>query len=369
MNTNQPIPTPTVEQRKISWSTTSIIMTLAIMLVAYGLWQVRGLILVILTATVVATFITGITRSITHRRIPRVLVVITMYFLIFFVVGGLMYLFVPVFIDEIGQLSYLLPADNSFLTETIDTVKKAATGFNQGLTPTSILSGIQDSFGGSSGIGIFRAISTAFGGIINLVLVVVISFYLSIEDNGIERFVRAVTPIRYEDYAVSLWRRTEQKIALWFKGQLLLACILALLTYLGLTLFDVPYAFILSVLAGVMGLIPFGIFFAGMVALIIAFSAGGFKLMAMVFLWYTLLQQLEAYVLQPQIMRRVTGVPSIIILLSIIIFSSLLGFAGLILAIPCAVFFMEINKDNEERKKNEITAVAEELGIITEIKA
>ena len=94
------------------------------------------------------------------------------------------------------------------------------------------------------------------------------SFYFSIQEKGIEDFLRIIIPIQYEDYVVDLWERSRRKIALWMKGQVVLGFVVAVLTYLTLSLLGIEYALLLSIIAGIMELVPYGI----LVALIPAFG-------------------------------------------------------------------------------------------------
>lgn len=86
--------------------------------------------------------------------------------------------------------------------ELISSVKSIASSFSEGFT--AIVGG-------------------TFGGLVNLILVLVMSFYLSIQERGIVTFLRIVTPVKHEKYVIDLWARTQRKIGLWFQGQLLLA--------------------------------------------------------------------------------------------------------------------------------------------------
>ena len=89
--------------------------------------------------------------------------------------------------------------------------------------------------------GFFQVLAVAFGSIFNVVLIVLISFYLSIQEKGIENFLRIIIPIEYEEYAVDLWSRSRRKIALWMKGQMLLGLLIAILTYLILSILCIQY--------------------------------------------------------------------------------------------------------------------------------
>ena len=139
-------------------------------------------------------------------------------------------------------------------------------------------------------------ITVAFGGIFNVILIVLISFYLSIQEKGIEKFLRIILPIKYEEYAVDLWERSRRKIALWMKGQLLLGVLITILTYLMLSLMGIQYAFLfLAIIAGIMELVPYGILVALIPAVYVSFLSGGLSTALMVTGAYTILHQFEVF--------------------------------------------------------------------------
>jgi len=113
-------------------------------------------------------------------------------------------------------------------------------------------------------------IGSTFGGLLDVVLVIVMSFYLSIQEKGIDNFLRILTPLKHEHYVVSLWNRTQHKIGLWFKGQLLLGLIVGAITIVVLALFGVQYSFLIGLVTGLAELIPFGVIFAAVPAILFA---------------------------------------------------------------------------------------------------
>jgi len=342
------------------WSWKNGFMLLAMVALGYGLWKVGGMLIAILTAVVIASFVHSIADALKRFKIPRILGIIFVYLIMFGAFGGLMFFFVPQFITEITDLlSNALnngggQGASAELYSSLLSFQEISGVAGNGNSPAGgdIVSQLQGSVGDFSQNAL-RALNAVFGGALNFILIIVISFYLSVEDRGIERFFQAVTPVSYEKKVISLWRRTKDKIGSWFKGQLLSAFILGLLTYLGLWLIGVPYALMLALLAMVMGLIPFGILVAGIVALMSALTEGGASMMAWTLLWYFLLQLIENYILQPVIINRATGLPSVIVLLSVVIGAALFGFMGLLLAIPLAVFLLELVKDFEKVKNNQ----------------
>ena len=198
-------------------------------------------------------------------------------------------------------------------------------------------------------------IGSTFGGLLNFILIIVMSFYLSIQEKGIDSFLRLMTPARHEQYVLDLWGRTQRKIGLWFKGQLLLGFIVGAITSIVLALLGVQYAFLIGLISGIAELIPFGIIFAAVPAILLSVIDGGVFLGVKVFIYYIIIQQLENYVLNPIIAKRVVGIPPLVVLLAFLIGISLAGFWGALVAMPVAVFILEYMSDVEKRKLVPVT--------------
>ena len=345
----------TPETQHISISPRSMIIAVVIGLVVYAMWHIHDTILVILTAVVLATFISSGVSVFERIKIPRSVSVPIMYLLGIGLIVGAVSVFIPIFVDELVGLLDLLPADSGlgnivgFLGD--GQFKQVVSSGSIAGDPFALLGQLREQF--STG-NAFQSISQVFGGVINAVLVVVISFYLSMRERGVEQFLRIVTPIRYENYILDVWKRSRVKIAGWFRGQVLLALINSVMTYAALMVIGVPYAFMLSLIAFLLSLIPFGIVLATVPAVVLAFLSGGLPMTLATLVLYIVLQQIENYISQPIIIRRVTGVPSLIVLLAVVIGAQLAGLLGVILAIPVAVIVLEVINDMERRKIGEL---------------
>jgi len=323
----------------------------------------RDLVLVVLMAIVVASGIEPGARWFIHYRVPRVLAVIIMYLLIFAAFAGLVLFFIPPFIDELRLLATSLP---STLTSA-DIINQATTSagtFADNILPGEIGARIIDSLAIGDALqsvatfadqyrgGFFNVASAIFGGTLSFILIVVISFYLSMQDRGIEKFLRIIVPPVQEDYVISLWNRSQIKIALWVKGQLILAFFVGILVYLSLSIFGIKYAFILAVLAAALELIPiFGPILAAIPALIIAYLNGGTGSFFVVAILYIVIQQFENQLLFPLVVRQVVGVPPIIAIISLVAGGTLAGFLGMILAVPLMAAALEFLDDIDKKKK------------------
>ncbi len=341
----------------VNIDTKTILNVVWIALIVYAVVQIKSIILVILTSVVIASFI-GISASYLKNKLKvnRTLAVALMYMITVGIFALVFYFFIPVLLQEMSNLvpfvSQFFPQDvtlQGLSIETLDTAGNLATE----LVEKAPLSALAENIGALFAVissGFTSTLSAFFGGVANVLLVAVISFYLSISKDGISNFLKIITPIQNEEYVINLWERAQRKIALWMSGQVVLGVIIGILTFIGLTVLGVEYAIILAVVAGLFELIPFGIFLAAIPAVSLAFASGGISLAIMVVALYIIIQQLEGYIIAPLIVQKATGISPLVVILSVLIGINLAGFWGLILAIPVAVTILEYIKDLEMKK-------------------
>ncbi|MGB0925427.1 MAG: AI-2E family transporter, partial [Minisyncoccia bacterium] len=263
----------------------------------------------------------------------------TLLSLLFF---GILIFLVPVVINEVGSLSTVYPEITQFINPDV---------LSTDLAGASSLSDVIAKIQNTPVEKLFSSLGSLFGGIFNLIVVFVISFYLSMQDHGLDRVFKIFTPKKYEDSIRRVWKRTQTQIGGWFRGQLIIAVLLAVVTYIGLLLFGIPYALLLALLAGLFGLVPYGIFIAVIPAIGLGFIYGGLWKAFGVGVFYSMIQMLLDNVVQPLILNKIVGIPSLLVILSMIIGAKLFGIAGLIIGIPLALFGLEIIAEIEKYKE------------------
>lgn len=337
-------------------TTSTILKVIALLFLGYLLYRIKDLLFILLVAIVIASFVDAIARALKKYKIPRTVSVIMVFIIMLLALAAIIYAIIPTLFNELTNalkaLSQIIPEDKlpaiidpniiSNIDAFINNIGTDASSAEVATNTGNIISGISGAF--------FATIQTFFGSLANLVLIFVLSFYLSIQEKGIEGFLRLIMPIKYEEYVIGLWNRSSRKIALWIRGQMMLALSIAIVTFIVLSVLDIPYALILSLLTLVCEMIPFGMIFATIPSVLVALSFGGLQLGLIVLLFYFLLQQLEGYVLVPLINRSITGISPLMVILSILIGARLAGFWGLILAMPVALFLLELMNDVETKK-------------------
>lgn len=333
-----------------------MIRAILVLLGVLLLWFLRDLILVVFTSIVITSFVESAIPYFRKVRINRVFGIVILYIVSLLALTGIFYLFAPLLITEIynfsGFISTYIPGV-SFLTyfqnEAFSGAKDIVNTLGNNFSLAALFS-ISKAFILNLSGGFFQTLSVAFGSVFNFVLIILISFYLSIEEKGIENFLRLITPIQHENYIVDLWERSRRKIALWMKGQVVLGVVVAVLIYLILSLLGIEYALLLAIIAGVMEMIPYGIWVALIPAFAFSYISNGTGSALMVAGAYIIIHQFEIFLFAPLIIKKIVGLSPIVIILSALAGFELGGFWGLVLAIPVAVIVMEFLSDIEKNK-------------------
>jgi predicted PurR-regulated permease PerM len=360
----------------VTISSSTVIKSIVILVLAFLLYKMLDLVLVVLTAVVIASAVEPITKWSARYKIKRIFSVLATYVVIILVFAGLLYFFIPPVLDEAANLlsdapKYLdtLTLWNPLNDTQVSDTGKVVSGISQGLNGgKGILEGISDgtlkpsalsdlvgqfrALTSNTSDGLIRIASSIFGGALSFILMIVLSFYLAVQENGVEKFLRIITPIKNETYIIDLWKRSQRKIGYWMQGQLLLGVLVGVLVYLGLMIFGIKNALILAVFAGALEIIPiFGPIVAAVPAILFGYIDGGLTMGLLILGLFVIIQQFENHLIYPLVVKKIVGISPIIVILSLIIGAKLAGFLGIILSVPITSAIMEFI-DDVQRDKN-----------------
>ena len=332
---------------KIEISTGTFIRALLVVLGLVFLYLIRDVVAVVLLSVVIASAIEPAAQWFMRYRLPRILSVLLVYIISFAILAAAFSLVIPPLFSEISQGS----SKSLFQTASgalFEFVPELPISISQTLTSLLDNAGVYlEQLAG----GFFQATSLVFGGALSFILVVVISFYLSVQERGIENFLRIVTPIEYERYILDLWSRARKKIGGWMQAQILLGLLIGVLVYIGLTVLQIKFALSLAVVAAIFELIPvFGPVLAAIPAVLVAFLQKPI-LGLVIIIFYFVVQQFENHLIVPVVFKKAVGVPPILVVIALIVGGKLGGFLGLLLAVPLAAVLVEFLNDVVERKQ------------------
>ncbi|MBP9802198.1 AI-2E family transporter [Patescibacteria group bacterium] len=324
------------EFQKVSISIGTIIKTIVILLVLGFLFLIKDVLALLFVAVILSAAFDPLVDSLQKKKIPRALSILGVYIIFLALVSGAIFLLSGPVVTQIKDIA----RDSS----TAEFYHKIEDGLKN-LGQFSVNEDGQQQFNGLSvltnslskaGSGIFSFVASLFGGVISFFIVLVITFYLVVEEDGMKRFIRTMTPLKHQPYVVQLMNRIQHRMGYWLRGQLILSLIVFTLVFTGLSILGVKYALILALVAGLFEIIPYlGPLMSAIPAVFFAFAQSPSKAVAVIVLYF-LIQQAENHLIVPKVMGKSVGLNPIVVILSILIGARLAGPVGAILAVPVA---------------------------------
>ncbi len=180
--------------------------------------------------------------------------------------------------------------------------------------------------------------ASAVGAIIAALIVPVFAFYLLYDFDVIVAKVGELIPPRHRPQTNSFFRDVDSVLGQFFRGQFTVMAILAVLYAVGYGSIGVPLALPIGIMAGFLSFIPYvGSTLALVAALLMtALDWQGWQQILWVLGVHVVIQGLEGFVITPKIMGDTVGISAITVLFALLVGAELLGFTGVLLAVPAA---------------------------------
>lgn len=328
---------------KFEISTATILKIIGIILGIWFLYAIREVVVIFfIVLVVVAAFGPLVDRM--ARFIPRVLALIILTLVFLGILTAIGFLIVPPVIEQLQQLAINAPLYIERLGPLYNSVQIYVLKYQETLL------NFTPNFGTLTG-GIYSTTIGFISGLVAVVTILVLSFYMLLEQESLKNFLHQIVPLEHKENFFAVIRKIGNKMGSWLRGQFLLMLIIGILDGIAVTVLGVPYALTLAVWGGLTEVIPYVGPWLGLVpALIIAFTISPVKGL-LVFLAYIVIQQLEAQFLAPKIMGKAVGLSPVIIILSLLAGAKLMGILGVIIAVPVAAALFVIIQEWPNLKK------------------
>jgi predicted PurR-regulated permease PerM len=316
----------------------AVLVIAAVVLILYVLWLLRKPISWLIIAAFLAVAMTG-PINFFQRYMKRGLAIALVYFSLILIPLGLGALLIPPVVNEIGDV-----ADNApeYVQDVEDYVQKNETlnDLNETYDVTTKLSEEAETLPSKAGDAA-KVLGDIGVGAVNRVFAAITIFILSIfmaaaGPRWIREFIEMQRPEHAERIERTL-RRIANAVGNYVGGALLQATIAGVGAFIVLEILGVPFAGPLAVLVFVFDLIP--VVGATIAALLVAIVAAlvNFPVVLIIWVIYAIVyQQVENYLIQPQIQKRATEIEPFVVLVAVLFGSTLFGIVGALLAIPTA---------------------------------
>jgi predicted PurR-regulated permease PerM len=316
-----------------------LIGLLAFAVSLYILWQIRQVLLLVFAAIVFAVALNRVVRWLQQRKVKRghaiaitVISLLLIFVFLFALIG-------PSFATQLEQLINAIPkllerlriwlnSLSAFVPEQLLDVQ------NLGNLIPRIQPFITQLLGNA-----YNWFSDFLAIILNLLLVIILTIMLLASPAPYRRGLILLFPAFYRRRADEILSECETTLVGWMTATLINMAAIGVVSFIGLLILRVPLPLANALLAGILEFIPnIGPVLSVIPPMAVALLDEPWKAIAVLIL-YLLIQQFEAYLLVPFVMRQQVSLLPAATLLSVVIFGSFFGFAGVFLSVPLVIVF------------------------------
>lgn len=333
---------------RVNWQRTRdiLICIICICLIFWATWSVASqfvdVIVILLLSMAIAFLLTPAVNLLARYHVPRVLAAFIAYIIVLSVVGGLAYGLVfsliqqaVSFSDTISNFATNLPTNFANFIKFLEV---------QGHIPDSnIQSAIAQiqaqatDFAKSLATNALNIVVIATGAILNIVLVIVISFYLTVDGKHIRDRIIAIMPRRSLNGVLLFEDALNRVVGNYIRGQLLLAFIIGMMASIVCVITGLGnFALIVGVLAFVFETIPMvGPALASIPAILLSLLLPHpVPRTFYVILAFVIIQMIESNILGPRIVGHAVGLHPVASILALLVGAKLFGAFGALIATP-----------------------------------
>ncbi|MEK7165482.1 MAG: AI-2E family transporter [Patescibacteria group bacterium] len=294
-----------------------VVFLIGLALTGWLVYQIRDILVLLFVSFIIMAALRPGVDFLSKNGIPRFLAILLMYVVLISVAAFFGTLIFPPLVSQTVRLVANLPAFFSnlppFFQFDFNTLVQQITPLSQNVARFTV---------------------DVFSNILTVFTIAVFTFYFLLERNNLRKFLDIFVGDDLGDRLVIVVKDIEERLGAWVRGQLLLALIIGLASYLGLFILGISYVLPLALIAGILEMVPIiGPIISAIPAIIVALTVSPGLALAVAAL-YIIIQQLENNLIVPTVMHKVLGMPPLAILLALMVGGRLGGVVGIILAVP-----------------------------------
>lgn len=312
-----------------------VVIVLAVLLAAYGVYRVRSVVVLVLIAAFLAVGLDPAVRRLESMRLKRGQAVALIFVAVLLFIVGFAAAVVPPLVRQVAEFATNLP---QYIQDLADNNPRIQDFVERNDLPEKLREATQDapskiagSFGSVLGIA-----GSVFGAVFSVLTVTVLTIYFLLSLSRIREGSLKLVPKSKRARVKELSEPILEKIGGYVAGQASVALLSGVLSFAFLALLSVPYPVALALWVAIAGLIPLvGATLGAVPAVIVAFfDSTGIGIATLVY--FLAYQQIENYVIAPRILTKAVDISPAAVLLAALIGGTLLGFVGALMAIPAA---------------------------------
>jgi predicted PurR-regulated permease PerM len=342
-----------IEKKTIDISTNAIVKTILIILGLWFLYLVRDIVAIFFLSVILTATLDPAINWMAKRRVPRSLGVITIYIALLSLVGVLISFLIPPLVSQFTSFTQNLSTYSDTFAKTFSGIEKYALSYGITFDSHVFFQNITGNLFQSSS-QIFSTTVGVFSFFISLLVILALTFYMSVKEDGMRNFIISITPEKHQTYIISVADRIKSKIGKWMVGQIVLMLVIFVLDFIALSIFDIPYALILALIAGLLEIVPYlGPIISATLASVVGFLISPVTGLIVLSI-FAINQQIESNIIVPQVMKKAVGLNPAVVILVLLIGAQLGGVLGAILAVPIATAVSVFIGDFVNKKESNV---------------
>src|SRR5215469_4653316 len=309
--------------------------------VAVVLWAashiIRSLLLLAIAGLLAYALVPAV--KLLERVMPRFLAMLIVYLIVLSALSLLLYSIARTAIHQAVELRvFLTPGKNGQLAPLMQTLQSDGITQDQINTARQLLVSHLESIAN----GALPVLKGIFEGVVDLIVVAVLSIYLLLDGSRVVRWLRANAPLLQRERVQFFLDTLQHVVGGYIRGQLTLAVLIGFLVGIGMELLGVRYAFLLGVLAFVLAFIPVvGTFISATACILLALvSNPGWTqpwiLAIIVLAYFVVVHAIEAHTIGPRIVGHAIGLHPGVSIFALVAGGELFGIWGTLFAAPLA---------------------------------
>jgi predicted PurR-regulated permease PerM len=316
------------------WAVAGTCGVLAVLLAAYGLYLVRSILVLVLIALFIAISFEPVVVKLTGWGLPRGVAVAIVIAALVVLTLAFLWSVVPALADQGGRLIDDAPAYLRQLTDDSRQVREVTDRYHL----TDRLASAVAALPGTIATGAVGFFQHFLGAVSSGLTVLVLSIYFMADLPRLRRVVLWPLPERHRARGAYVLDVVVDKVGGYMIGNIIISVFAGTAAFLCLEAVGVPFALPLAVTVAICDLIPMigATLGAAICVLVALFTVGLWPRTVIVIIFFVLYQLAENYLLVPRVFRNTVDMPAAAVLLVALTGGTLLGLAGVIMAIPIA---------------------------------
>ncbi len=318
-----------------------ILLLITVAFAAIGVYAIRHTVSCFLSSFVIAYLLDPLVVKLEKKNLKRIYGITILYVILCILSIFVAIYLVPLVSSRWDSLVKSLPFYFHQAKELVLRMKSNLATSHGGYEWNWLLESVTakfESLSGKIGSGFYSAASSVAFNVFNIILAPILVFFMLIYKHEIIKSIKVWLPFRHREHLIEVGREINASIGGYLRGQLIVSFIVAIFSTIALYFLDIDYALLNGIFAGLASILPFiGVILATLPPLFFAyikFQNG--MILLKVLGAFSVIYFLEGYLVKPIVFKEAMNLNPLMTIIVVMAFGELMGFWGILLAIPIA---------------------------------